>query len=232
MDPQSFFVAITSKEEKDRIFREIVAKKTELKLKSLDSDGEIFIVEPMVIADDSTDLTCKIDGKVVVNPKDDEVILKFSLGETLYMGQASFKYLYGTLYLDTRGKLFRVQRRDSFRVKLPASFQGKVRVDVLDGQSFKKAFSLMDLSGGGCRFEAPAVGIELKSEQKWTGALLMPGRPELAVGGVLKHIASHPTMKDRVWIGTAFTGINMATTNRIEGLVMDLYRTFFAQLAK
>ncbi len=232
MDPQSFFVAITSKEEKDRIFREVVARKAELKLKSLDSDGEIFIAEPLVIEDDSTDLTCKLGGETSVNPKDDEVIVKFSLGDTLYMGQVTFKYVYGRLYLDTRGKLFRVQRRDSFRVKLPANFQGKVRVDILDGKPFKKAFSLMDLSGGGCRFEAPATGIELKSEQKWSGALLMPGKPELAVGGVLKHIAAHPTLKDKVWIGTAFAGINMATTNRIEGIVMDLYRTFFAQLAK
>lgn len=232
MDPQSFFVSITSKEEKDRIFREVVANKAELKLKSLDSDGDIFVVEPTVIEDDSYDLTCKVVGKPNVGPKDEEVIVKFSLGETLYMGQAKFKQMYGVLYLDTRGKLFRVQRRDSFRVKLPASFQGKVRIDSVDGKVFKKAFALMDLSGGGCRFEAPATEAELKSEQAWKGALLMPGKPELAVGGVLKHFAAHPMAKDKVWIGTAFAGNSMATTNRIEGYVMDLYRTYFAPLAK
>lgn len=232
MDPQSFFVPISSKEEKDRIFRDVVVNKAELKLKPLASDGDIFVVEPTVIEDDSYDLTCKVRGTASVGPKDDEVIVKFSLGETLYMGQAKFRQMYGVFYLDTRGKLFRVQRRDSFRVKLPASFQGKVRIDAVEDRIFKKSFSLMDLSGGGCRFEAPLAGLELKSDQTWKGALLMPGKPELAVGGVLKHFAPHPIAKDKVWIGTGFAGISPATTNRIEGLVMDLYRTFFAPLAK
>lgn len=229
-DPQSFFIPIKKDEERNSIFGELSSQGYEVKIKFLHKGSPVFLIRPIKYEAHFSTLTCRILGSIKLSPKENEAVVQFSLGDKLYISQCPFKFYDDQLALETTGKLFRVQRRESFRVYLPKEFQGKLRLDLLDGQIHNRIYNLVDLSGGGCRFESQIQGISIKSGQSWSGNLIIPDRPQISLHGKIKHIAAHPTSHNAQWVGTAFDNLNVVTRNELEGIVMDLYRTFFTHL--
>lgn len=229
-DPQSFFTEIRNEAEKHKIYAELAEHGYEAKVKFLKKGLSLFLVKPFEYDQNHQLLTTRIVGTVDLSRPGSEVIFQFNLGDKLYMTQSPVKIYDQQIVVKTQSKLFRVQRRDSFRVNLPKEFRGKLRIDLLDNQVHKREYHIVDLSGGGCRFESQVSGIDIHQNQSWSGSLMIPDYPVLSLHGKIRHVAAHPNLHNVQWIGTAFDNLKLATRNQIEGIVMDLYRNFFSHL--
>jgi c-di-GMP-binding flagellar brake protein YcgR len=223
---QNIFTPVADPKEKKKVLTDLVRYSTEVILKGIEPKADVFMVTPQsLIGDDS--LLCRILGTPMISAKELEVIVQFTLTEQKYLSQAKSQIADDGIQLSFSGPLYRVQRRQDFRLRLPASFQGTFSL-VHDGRQF--TLKLADISAGGCRVEAPPA-FAPQQGANYKAILATAKRNDLHVEGTVRHIAEHPDKEGYQLIGFQFINQSQIVKNRMAALVMDLYREFFTKRA-
>lgn len=221
---EDVFLEVKDEADKFKVIEDIVRYSTEIKVKGLAPMGNVFLVSPRSIT--GHEVLCKVVGSAFIDPNDKNVIVQFDHYEHKFIAQVKFRQAADFLYLDFNTKLYRVQRREDFRLRLPRSFQGKLTIN-LDGNKYP--CSLIDISAGGCRIEARKRDFTVKIDQQFPAIFSAAGRDQLPVEINVRHVGPHPDKDDFNSLGLQFVNQTEIVKNRMAALVMDLYREFFTK---
>lgn len=224
----NIFQLVSDPSEKMRILYDLLKSGQRLSVKTPERHDEFLELEPRQIQGSS--LLCRPDDKTTVYRKDGELIAQFQVGGQKYICSVPYEKNGELLSLAMEKKLFRVQRREFFRLQLPSGFRGTLSIPELHGVPFNQSFHLVDLSGGGCKIQMPRLDIGLKSGTVFRGIMKLPGRQDFALLCTVRHQNKLPNRKDNLWYGIEFHHANEQDRNRMAAIVMDLYRELFSRL--
>jgi len=219
------FTAIKDPLEKNKILLDMIQHSSVMKIKALEPRADIFLAAPVSLIGGW--LTCKLIGPLQVAQIQAEIILQFHLSGQKYISQVRTRIEYGNLELNFEGDLYRVQRREDFRLRLPHSYQGLMEFKM-NGLNIR--CKLVDISAGGCRLEIP-LKHAVKSGETYPGLVKTADRDDLTVEMNVRHIVPHPEILDMTLVGIQFTNQTEIVKNRMAALVMDLYKDFFTKRA-
>lgn len=226
--PSHIFQLISDPSEKMKILYDVVKSRQVLIVRVTQNDETIHWLEPRMVQ--GSELLCAPAPKKDFSFKKGEMIVQFQVNAQKYISNVNFHSSGELVALSMQKKLFRVQRRDFFRLRLPHGFRGTILIPELFGAPFNQSFHVVDLSGGGCKVELPPLDLDLKAGTVFKGILKLPGRPDFAVICTVKHQSKLPLRPDGRWLGLEFFYTNEPDKNRMAATVMDLYRELFARL--
>lgn len=230
MQPSTFFQLVSDPTEKMKILYDLAEGKRDIICKSIDTKASIFISEAVTVIGSYLMVRPKKLG--VVNFNDESLIIQFQLGNQKYISQVEFKQSDDLIALSMARKLFRVQRREFYRIRMPNNYRGTFAIENIEKTNIQRAFQLIDLSGGGCKIEVPPVDVEIKAGIPFQGTLRIPNRGEFPMKCIVRHqnVITGQGKPDVRWIGVQFIEQTEADSNRLAALVMDLHREFFARI--
>lgn len=220
---QGIFTLVSDPKDKAKVLEDLVRYSADIKVKALEPKSDVFLVNARTIT--GNDLLCKVMGPGFLEPGFQQVIAQFHLAEQKYISQVKAKLNEGFLTLNFSAPIYRVQRREDFRLRLPLSFKG--RMIFLNDDSPVNC-RLIDMSAGGCRVEAP-ISMSLKVNEVVRGRLSTTDRDDITVEMSVRHLASHADNDTLQLVGLQFVNQSEIVRNRMAALVMDLYREFFTK---
>ena len=144
-----------------------------------------------------------------------------------YFAQAFVQDTGSEFYLVIEGPIYKVQRRQSFRLRLPQDYPAVNTVFELNGHQVNEKAKLIDISEGGCSAEVPLhLGCEMGS---YIGLKMKIGsRAEFIEYG---HITYSKIVKDKFQLGIKFVR-NQNTNSELFSLVRDLYVELFSKWSR
>lgn len=127
-----------------------------------------------------------------------------------------------TLKIDP--EIYKLQRRQHFRLRIPDSYKAVFQLLDLNGKPHQLKAKIQDLSEGGCLLFLPHNRPELKAGDRIEGEFQMGSREALRVKGEVRHIKVEPSSEESQIVGLQFSDLTPAFENRLFSLVMDLHR--------
>ena len=217
---QTIFTALKD-DEKAQVFADFLKFPCEMKIKELEPRSDVFTVIPRSVT--GTRILCSLVGKPEFSSDHFGVVVQFDLGEHKYVTQVNADIKPDVVYLYFSNAIYRVQRREDFRLRLPPSYKGNFRF-THEGKQVN--CRIVDLSAGGCRIEVPLL-IVLRKESSIFGIFQTEDRTDMEIEAQIRHI-SKAVGKEKVnLVGVQFLNQSTIVKNRMAALVMDLYREFF-----
>jgi hypothetical protein len=212
--------------EKQNVFQSIKEARAEIIVKTLEPFSEISILK--IDGFENNNLICTPKQKSTFLPDSGELIVQIFTGSEKYYALMKYQKKLDSYYLDTSKNLFHLQRREDFRLKIPASFRAFAQLKSVNGNVVLKKMPLLDFSGGGCRIEAENGLLKHKCEIDFE--LQFQSRPPFPVKGVVKHLAPHPDQPGIEWVGVQFAELSEPIKNKIIAIKLDIYRELFSKL--
>ena len=148
------------------------------------------------------------------------------LGEK-YFAQAFIQDTGTHFFLVIEGPIYKVQRRQSFRLKLPSDYPMQVTLFEMNGHRMNEKAKLLDLSEGGCSVDVPAslassmgayIGLNIK----------IGARPAFVQYGHVKYLKAD---KGAVRFGVRFDQ-NKELNSDLFNLTRDLYVELFSKWSR
>ena len=227
MSEENIFLKIKDPVERKQLFDQIVSLKSDITAKPADSEREAVIL---------TVVGWAAKGQIMSSPasplsfkKTDNLILQFVVDQDKYLTIAKFEMNSDKVLLNPIGDLFKIQRRDDFRVKLSKSYAAKLSIIKINTKSMSTKFIVTDLSAGGCQIELNTSDIHMKSMDHLEGEITLHKRNPIKVIAEVRHIAAHPTDSRKQIIGLQFLYLEEIEKNRLVSIVLDLYKELFAK---
>lgn len=151
-----------------------------------------------------------------------EAILTFSLGTDIYFLKTTVVGKFGVYSFRETKNIFRLQRRDTFRLKIPTSVVTRVKFESAG------SFPIYDLSQGGFSIELPAT----KSDSFVTGTKMIVDIQILdetitEVNCESKHARVQPLTREKVLVGFEFLKLANSQEELLFRLISDIARTHF-----
>jgi hypothetical protein len=144
-----------------------------------------------------------------------------------YFAQAFTQDTGTHFFLVIEGPLYKVQRRQSFRLKLPSDYPMKVDLFEMNGHRMNEKARLLDLSEGGCSLSVP---LSLASSMgAFIGLNIKIGaRPAFVQYGHVRYLKAD---KSQVRFGVKFDQ-NSERNSDLFNLTRDLYVELFSKWAR
>ena len=144
-----------------------------------------------------------------------------------YFAQAFTQDTGTHFFLVIEGPLYKVQRRQSFRLKLPSDYPMKVDLFEMNGHRMSEKARLLDLSEGGCSLSVP---LSLASSMgAFIGLNIKIGaRPAFIQYGHVRYLKAD---KSHVRFGVKFDQ-NKELNSDLFNLTRDLYVELFSKWAR
>lgn len=228
MEPvQTFFSKVSTRKERERAFTLMADSKSYLECqlpnkKLLDFKADHLKDSYMVVF-------CK-DAEISVPCN---VIVTFSIGAEKYFMKTTLNKhdLQSHFTMDLTPTLFKLQRRNSFRVQIPPGYHAKIKVLQVNDKDISRVFMMSDLSGGGFSFEmTPDNDFNLEKNQIVKAEIEIGGKFKKVVKAEIKHIAKIGSQGSGLQkVGLEFTEIAPKSQEEIVKLVMDLHRDMFSK---
>lgn len=155
------------------------------------------------------------------------ITIQFNARGEKYFAQAYTQDTGNQFFLVIEGPLFKVQRRQSFRLKLPSDYPMQGHLFEMNGHRMNEKIQLLDISEGGCSLFAP------KSLAGSMGAYIgltvkIGSRASFVQHGHVRYLKAE---KNNVRFGVKFdekSGLNADLFN----LTRDLYVELFSKWAR
>ena len=144
-----------------------------------------------------------------------------------YFAQAYIQDTGTEFYLVIEGPIYKVQRRQSFRLRLPQDYPAINTVFELNGHKVNEKAKLIDISEGGCSTEVP-LSLECEMGSHIGLKMKIGSRAEFIEYG---HITYSKIVKDKFQLGIKFTR-NLDTDSELFSLVRDLYVELFSKWSR
>ncbi|PIT99185.1 MAG: hypothetical protein COT74_09255 [Bdellovibrionales bacterium CG10_big_fil_rev_8_21_14_0_10_45_34] len=152
LSPQSFFQKVQTRAERDKIIENIVGAQTTLYCQTTNKS---FITVKALR---------KKDGLIVTHGEgerefrdQEEIFCTFSLGSDRYFTKGFVKVLYANTYLfSLKEDIFKLQRRDFYRVEIPIRYTAKLKIKSIDKVPHDEEFLISNISAGGAALEFSA----------------------------------------------------------------------------
>jgi hypothetical protein len=226
LNPQEIFTRINDPDEKTKIFQSLVAAHGEVVAKLPEPLAEVFVAQAQDML--RKKLILKLLKTTVKDLESGPLILTFYADNEKYFFQSDYSIVHGDIYLSIETPLFHLQRREDYRIRIPTSYKAKIEINEINKLQNKMAFTLLDLSGGGCKITWNSQKVSLSVGDKVSGQLVLPDRNPIVFSANLQHSQVSPLDKSNLIGGLQFEGLTETVKNRIVAVVLDLYRAFFS----
>jgi hypothetical protein len=226
---ESNFVKIGKAEQKDSILNGILEDKKEILVKSTHNSGMVYVVHPISLLRDQ--LTCQADHSFATSEKLNKIIIQFTVGADKYLATAQCSASGRLLKIDLSGDIFQLHRREDFRLRIPISYKAHFQLKNKNAQApMHLSLNILDLSAGGCRIQAPTHPLNLKIGDVLEGEVHLSKRDPIVITATVKHIVSDPQDENQIMAGIQFKDLGAIAKNRLQALVLDVYRELFSRL--
>lgn len=226
------FEKVRSLVERRKLFQAVVEQKSEIVCKG--KSDQLFLFEP-IGSDEVIHLNLGTSAVVYGHIRNlsplphipIEVIGHFSLDLDRYFFRGSlipagsqFKDLYE---IDGTCDVFKLQRRQTFRVPLPATTPIYLSLLKHNGKSIEADFKVADISAGGARVFRPRGDYPLTAGDEVSGVLHAPGGKTIEFKAEVRHLMDQAFQGEVVpHFGIEFVQRTEGFKNRMTALTMDL----------
>jgi c-di-GMP-binding flagellar brake protein YcgR len=226
LGPQEIFTKISDPEQKNKIFKTLVADQGEVVAKLPEPMAEVFIAKAQDLTNKK--LILKLIKTTIKDLESGPLILTFYANNEKYFLQTEYSVQHGDIYLSIETPIFHLQRREDYRIRIPTSSKAKFEITTVNKLKNKVPFTLLDLSGGGCKVQWNSYKLAIKVGDHLAGQLILPDRKPIVFEAKVQHLHENPIDKTNQIGGIQFEGLSEVVKNRIVALVLDLYREFFS----
>jgi hypothetical protein len=224
---QEIFKKISSPEERAKTVDEMINKKVEIFCKG--AKDEVF----KLIADrmgGHQQLVCVLHDTETGEPEiPNAVVCQFSLSGEKYFFKSQLDHRLNRYLLDLTGDFFQLQRRQSYRIRVPLATRSGVDITHKETKKTHKAIPV-DLSTGGCKLQFATNELPWKVDDKVDLYLKVGDREPLQLAGNVRHVKVEATPKTAVFVGVQFENISPTTEKSLFSITMELYREFFSRI--
>ena len=224
---QEIFNKISSLEERHKIFNDMIKMRVEVFCKG--TSDEVFKLSCERLSADQK-MICNFSNNESFRPSTpSSLVCQFSLSGEKYFFKSTLDFRIKSYLLDLSGDLFHLQRRQSYRIRIPTSTRSTALVTHNDTQEKLQALPF-DLSTGGCRLCFTKENLSWKLMDKVTLELKIGQREVLVLPGVIRYIKAETQPKASIHVGLQFEGITSVLEKSLFSITMELYREFFSHL--
>ena len=226
MTGQQFFKRVSDPADKMRLLEDLAKSRFEIQVKI---PGTESVHTTKAFEFNGEKVICILPVALKNIDKTGSIIFSFFIGGEKYFMDANYKVIAGELVVSIPENIFHLQRRDHYRIRIPAEFSALFEFTSVNGKLLKGSAVLFDLSAGGCKMEIDSSKAKFENDDQIKGELFLNDRKPIPVTGKIKHLQKKQSDKLRLWVGLQFVDLSEKEKNRIGSLVMDLYREFFAK---
>ncbi len=233
------FTKISDPLEKEKILRGIVLARKDMLIKCSDSlvslprssnqeksEGGILIGTPILFQ--SGKIFCRSSFKLSTST---QVVVQMSTGEDKYLCLSTCHPSGDGFCLDMEGQIFKLQRREEFRLKIPSGYYAILKILLIANHPIDGNLPLVDLSAGGCKVEVKANFYKAQTGDRFRAELRLKGREPIFVNGNIRYISKHPLYsQQQVW-GVEFSDMSTQLKDKLAGFTMDIYRELFSRMS-
>jgi len=234
-DPlQNSFHPITSPKEIDQLLQDFVNSRTTLQTKpedSNDSSEESITLLKGYHCTKEVVLAKTVGGPKILPKTNVLFIVDHKLEKYFCVGQVvEYK---GADYVLKFEKLFKLQRRNNFRIDLPESIlKAEFLILKFEREHETKTFRLLNLSAGGFAFHAPQEKVKsLAAGKTLMGTLKIGNHDSILINCKIKHKRkeSPPGESFYFYIGCEFIDVTIGLSEAIASIVNDCHRQIFSR---
>lgn len=215
--------------ERPKLFRDLEQFKVELICKL---PGQEDIIRVNAHAYDSANiLVCLLQpGSEFPANLPQSAVVSFVLGEDRFFLTTGLSHSKDNAYaLSLAVDIFKLQRRQSYRLRIPESYVAKTQLTTVRGQKANIAGQLQDLSTGGLRLISKAE-TDIKTGDAVEGIFTLGARPAFGFQALVRHVKLEGKVpKQTTALGLEFTGLTPALEGRLFAFTMELHREFFSR---
>ena len=212
--PDEIFHRVRSEDEKMDLLRSLDHHKRFVSIKMISAPVKSQILRLQVKKLRGKLLILDLPTKSSWPSETGELSYEFLIGDDIFLGRAKFEKKEQEIALTVDQDLFRLQRRDNFRLKFPAS-----RKAVFRSEGYE--WRLVDLSAGGFRLQVSPGSKELP-KKPIVGLLSIQGTDPVELQAQVV-----PFSEKQDSMGLKFVNLTPQVSNELHLLVMSLYRELF-----
>ncbi len=224
---QDFFKLISNSDEKAKLILDFIKSRSEMLSKM---NGKIFKLVPLSINNKS--IICSLsDPNQKIGSVTEPVINTFFLGGEKYFFRSQIFQKNGKIEIDFPSDLFHLQRRQSYRIRIPESYCSEAKITQINAQTMKvPEAKLQDLSSGGCSLELDSQ-ISLKLNDQIQIQVWMNGRMNFETPAIVKHVGAPRTKGNQLTVsyGIEFKPVEKFLEQKVFVLTVELYRELYAK---
>lgn len=229
VEETDIFTKMTDRE-KQRLFKDLTAIRGDVLCKG--SLEEIY----RLVAERTTppdQLLCSVHYGMPVPEKETELFGNFYLGGERYFFRTPVYVQSGLVHLKTNVDVFHLQRRQNYRIKIPANYPAHLLMNQQNGITFDSRAQLMDLSCGGCKLVVEYDKPTFEVADRIMGVLHIGRRDSIDIEGTIRHYKMEKTATQvRQYFGLEFKPLPPLLEGKLYAMTMDLHREFFSLYRK
>ncbi|MBX9768131.1 MAG: PilZ domain-containing protein [Bdellovibrionales bacterium] len=227
---EKIFNRMTESREIRAVYENVLKMKRDVKGQL--STGEKFFLQPREIRDGW--ILGEIQAESELGVRTDLLTtFMFDLEDEFYFFKAPFETIVGReARFKLTDELYKLQRRNHYRVPLDRIMGCTAEIQSLNGSPAKVKVKLLDLSGGGCAIEFPAVSkVNFKANDRVKAKVIIPSRMERVIEGSVRHVRRRdPKDPSSPYIaGIQFLALDQNRTQAIIQHVMEIHRDLFSK---
>jgi c-di-GMP-binding flagellar brake protein YcgR len=138
----------------------------------------------------------------------------------------------GQIVIDLSEPLYKLQRREYFRVKVRGLKGSVFKLEKRNSDSVELKMTLVDFSGGGIAVEVKKDSdIPMQMGDTVVGQILVPGRADETMTGEVRYMRTvKSTGSLEVYrFGIQFKNISPSQQQRVAQVVFEIHREFFSK---
>ena len=226
---QDFFKRISKQEDRNKIIFDFVQSQSDLLTKI---QNEIYKLKPIRIK--SKTLIClPSDEQAKPIQEATEAIHSFFLGGEKYFFKGHVSEKNGTYEVTFDVDLFHLQRRQSYRIRIPESYNSHAKILVVNGKTTKVLEGkVQDLSAGGCAIELSS-DITLSMNDQLHVEFWLKNKKSFETPVQIKYIGQ-PRQRgggSKISYGVEFKPNEKFLEQKVFAITVELYRELYAKTA-
>ncbi|NUN04150.1 MAG: PilZ domain-containing protein [Bdellovibrio sp.] len=223
---QEIFKLVSKEEDKIRLWQDLADTKSEILCKG--KDDNLCNIKALFFNEKTKSLECRFNSSVRLVLNEEYLGYVFIGGEKYYFqAKAQFNQEYVVIPLPK--ELYHLQRRQNYRVHIPAGYKGSFEIFSLNSVAGKIACELADLSSQGCKLQCAASKASFKIGDEISGQLILGMRAPIEVQGIIRHVQLDALKKTQTF-GVEFTSLSPILENRLFALTMEVHKEVFKRV--
>jgi hypothetical protein len=231
---QNYFQPIHSETEKTDLFAEVALLRQPIQIKSKTAAETETLTNLVSNRWEKKILLAHFESGAPVSPGD--ITLIFDLNNYKYFAKARLTAVNGAEYSIVIGELFKLQRRNAFRVDLPKNMiNAKFKIRRINQTSVALNFRVINLSAEGAAIEVPADSMRLlDKDSKVSGILAIGTHEPIELQARIRYGQKYTLVDASVMFhtGCRFEGLTLAQSQKLAFIVNDCHRLIFSRLHK
>lgn len=229
VDAKEIFTKLGSAEEKSKLLKDMVQLKIEVVCK-LANNENLIVMD--VLKYEKNGLTCALrKGSLSPQGLPAQAIVSFEVNNEKFFMTSTMSILQAG-YFDLRvgeTPIFRLQRRQSYRVRVPDYYATKVEIQNVNGVVIAVNGKIADLSTGGCRLKIMGERKPFKMGDTVDGKITLGGKQPFVFRGGIRFERSETSPPAHLF-GIEFLELPPEISARLFAITLELHREVFSKI--